>query len=350
MTAYKVFPLLMLIGIAPMLKAAPPAKGVAVTTNEAAHRVDITIDGKPFTSYLWQTNQRKPVLYPIIAPDGTTVTRGYPFETRPGERVDHPHHAGLWFNYGNVNGFDFWNNSDAIKPADRPKYGAITHDRIVSTKSGPNSGELTTESTWTTVPGDKILTQTTHYVFSKITVGGQPARAIDMIVTLKALAPVIFHDDKEGLLGIRVAHFLESATAKPEVLRDANGVATPVAAPTSGATGVYRTSEGKVGDAAWGTRAHWCELSGTTPDGKAETIAVFDHPSNPNYPTYWHARDYGLFAVNPLGAHGFDPKTPALNFTLNPGQSATFHYKIILISGTVTPEALNSAWDSFNSK
>ena len=22
----------------------------------------------------------------------------------------------MWFNYGNVNGFDFWNNSDAIKP------------------------------------------------------------------------------------------------------------------------------------------------------------------------------------------------------------------------------------------
>ena len=31
--------------------------------------------------------------------DGTTVTRGFPFQTLPGERVDHPHHAGLWFNY-----------------------------------------------------------------------------------------------------------------------------------------------------------------------------------------------------------------------------------------------------------
>src|SRR5438105_2899633 len=102
-----------------------PASGVAVVPNEATHRVDITIDGKPFTSYLWETNQRKPVLYPLVAPDGTTVTRGYPFEPRKGERVDHPHHAGLWFNYGNANNFDFWNNSDAIKPEDRPKYGTI---------------------------------------------------------------------------------------------------------------------------------------------------------------------------------------------------------------------------------
>jgi hypothetical protein len=169
-----------------------------------------------------------------------------------------------------------------------------------------------------------------------------------MTVTLNALTQVVFHDDKDGMLGLRVAHFLESAAAAPETLRDANGIATPVAASTAGATGVYRTSEGKVGDAAWGSRAKWCELSATTPDGKPETIAVLDHPSNPNYPTYWHARDYGLFAVNPLGAHGFDPKTPALNFTLDKGSSATFRYRILFISGTVTPDALNLAWDSFN--
>ena len=73
-----------------------------------------------------------------------------------------------------------------------------------------------------------------------------------MTVTLKALQTSVFHDDKDGMLGIRVAHFLESATAKPEAFRDANGIATPVAAPTAGATGVYRTSEGKVGDACMG--------------------------------------------------------------------------------------------------
>jgi hypothetical protein len=343
-----------------MLKAAPPAKGVTVTTNAAAHRVDIAIDGQPFTSYLWQTNQRKPVLYPLIAPDGTTVTRGYPFATRPGERVDHPHHAGLWFNYSNVNNIDYWNNSDAIKPEARAKYGSIDHDRIVSTKSGADSGELITESTWypaSDVPSvgsnqtPPVLHQTTRYVFSKLTLGGKPARSIDMTVTLKALQTSVFYDDKDGLLGIRIAHFLESATAKGGVFLDANGVPTKVdAADTTGATGVYRTSEGKAGDAVWGTRARWCLLSGTTPEGKPETIAVFDHTGNPNYPTYWHARDYGLFAVNPLGAHGFEPKGPALNFTIDKGDSATFRYRILLISGTATDADLNRAADAFNSK
>jgi hypothetical protein len=335
--------------------AATPAKGVAVTVNSATHSVDIAIDGKPFTSYLWQTSQRKPFLYPLIAPDGTTLTRGNP--PLPGERTDHPHHSGLWFNYSNVNNIDYWNNSDAIKPEARAKYGSIDHDRIVSSKSGPNAGELVTESTWypsSDVPSigsnktPPVIHQTTSYVFSKITIGGKPARAIDMTVTLKALSPVVFHDDKDGMLGIRVAHFLESATAKPETLRDANGIATPVAAPTAGATGVYRTSEGKVGDAAWGTRATWCELSGTTADGKTETIAVIDNPSNPNFPTYWHARDYGLFAVNPLGAHGFDPKAAPLNFTLDTGKSATFRYRILFLSSNPTPEDLNRQSDAFN--
>lgn len=331
------------------------ASGVAVTVDNAEHKVVVTVDGKPFTNYIWQSSQRKPILYPLIAPDGTTLNRGVP--PLPGERTDHPHHAGLWFNYSNVNGIDFWNNSDAIKPAARARYGSIDHDRIVSSKSGKTSGELVTESTWypssdvPTVGANQkppFLHQTTRYVFSKVTIDGKPARVIDMTVTLKALQTSVFHDDKDGMLGLRVAHFLESATAKPEVMRDANGIATPVAAPTAGATGVYRTSEGKVGDAAWGTRARWCELSGTTPDGKAETIAILDHTGNPNYPTYWHARDYGLFAVNPLGAKGFDPKGPALNFTLDTGQSATFHYRIYLISGKVSPEALNQAADAFD--
>ena len=141
-----------------------------------------------------------------------------------------------------------------------------------------------------------------------------------MTVTLKALQTSVFNDDKDGMLGMRVAHFLESATAKPEVLRDANGIATPVAAPTAGATGVYRTSEGKVGDAAWGTRGKMVRTHRHHAEGKAETIAILDHTGNPNYPTYWHARDYGLFAVNPLGATGIRPQRPRAELHARPGQ------------------------------
>ena len=350
--------LLVACAMTPMLHAAGlgtvGAKGVVVATNEAAHRIDITIDGAPFTSYLWATNQRKPVLYPLIAPDGTTVTRGFPFAMRDGERVDHPHHAGLWFNYGNANGFDFWNNSDAIKPEERSKYGSIEHDRIVSAKSGADSGELVVESTWVTAANQKILQQTTRYVFSRTSVGGQAGRSIDMIVTLKALEPVVFHDDKEGLLGIRVAHFLESPTEKGGTFLDANGKATAVAAAdTTGATGVYRTSEGKVGDAVWSTRGRWCALTGSTTatpgqPTHTESIAILNHTGNPGSPPYWHARGYGLFAVNPLGAHIFDPKAEAMNFTLDKGGSTSFKYRVLILSSAATDGEMNRVADAFD--
>src|ERR1700688_4267168 len=98
---------------------------ISVVANEQERRVDISIDGQPFTAYIWPSTLKKPVLYPLRTAKGTIVTRGYPLEQRSGERIDHPHHAGLWFNYENVNGLDFWNHSEAIKPENAAKMGTI---------------------------------------------------------------------------------------------------------------------------------------------------------------------------------------------------------------------------------
>ena len=173
-----------------------------------------------------------------------------------------------------------------------------------------------------------------------------------MTVTLKALQTSVFQDDKDGMLGLRVAHFLESATAKPKVLRDANGIATPVAAPTAGATGVYRTSEGKVGADAWGTRARWCELP---PPPVGDRRQGRDHrrlrpPLQSQLPHLLARPRLRPLRRQPARRAQLPPHPPALNFTLAKGNSATFHYRIILISGAVTPEALNHQSDAFNSK
>jgi hypothetical protein len=328
-----------------MAFAANGNKGVQVVADEAHQRVDITIDGTPFTSYVWPSTLKKPVLFPLITSDGIDVVRGFPLAPRPGERVDHPHHAGIWFNYGNVNGFDFWNNSDAIKPADREKMGTIHQQKIVSTKSGRDSGELVVDSIWTTGKGEDILQQRTRYIFSR----QKDERIIDQVTTLHALDRVVFTDDKEGLLGIRVARWLESADEKGGTFTDANGRPTEVTASnTPGATGVYLTSEGKQGDQAWGTRGRWCALTGNT-EGHTVTIASFDHPGNPNYPTYWHARGYGLFAANPLGQHIFDPKAPPLNYTVENNQNVTFTYRILILPRAPQPGEMNRDADAFAS-
>jgi hypothetical protein len=322
---------------------ASSSKDVQVVADEANRRVDIIIDGQPFTSYIWPTTLKKPVLYPLITDEGITVTRGYPLAPRTGERVDHPHHAGLWFNYESANGFDFWNNSDAIKPENRAKMGTILHTKILSTKSGRKRGELNVESVWVTGSNQQIITQTTRYIFTR-----RPhARVIDMTITLKALEPVVFKDAKDGLLGVRVANWLESPNEKGGIYLDASGRPTKVdAADTSNATGVYLTSEGVKGDAAWGTRGRWCTLTGST-GSHTVAIAILDHPANPGYPTTWHARGYGLFAANTLGPSIFNPKLPALNLTLEKNQFATFRYRIILFSHAVTSNEINSEADAY---
>lgn len=73
-----------------------------------------------FTNYLYVEDYYKPVLHPLLTKSGKSLTRGYPINPQPNERVDHPHHVGYWLNYGDVNGLDFWNHSDAI-PAEKKR-------------------------------------------------------------------------------------------------------------------------------------------------------------------------------------------------------------------------------------
>ena len=318
--------------------------GVRLIANEAAHRVDVLIDGQPFTSYIWPDSVKKPVLYPLRTTKGTLVTRGYPLDARPGERVDHPHHVGLWFNYGDVNGLDFWNNSEAIKPAERGKYGTIRHTKIKRMKNGKTEGELEVEMDWLAPDGVPLLREETRFVFH----GGAAGRAIDRITKLTALDKrVVFNDNKEGVIGMRVTRELEQPADKPEVFTDASGKATAVPKlDNTGVTGRYLSSEGKTGDAVWGTRGRWTMLTGKL--GQEDvTLAILDHPNNPGYPTYWHARGYGLFAANTLGQKVFSEGKQTLNFTLEPRQSAAFKYRVLILSRVATSYELESQYRKF---
>jgi len=328
----------------PMRADTVAAQAVVVTPNENARRVDVTIGGKPFTSYIWPERVKKPVLDPIRSAGGTIVTRGWPLAPRAGERVDHPHHVGLWFNYEVVNALDFWNNSDEIKPAERSKMGTILHRRIVSAKGGADRGDLETESDWITPDGRVLLRERTQFGFS----GDAATRTIDRMATLTAGSErVVFADAKDGMLGMRVARQLEQPSNEPLVFTDIAGRVTKVPAmDNTGVTGEYLSSEGKKGDAVWGTRARWTLLAGSI-GAQPITIAMIDHPKNPGFPTYWHARGYGLFAANPLGQKVFSEGRETMNFTLEPGASATFRYRIVIVDGKAPADRIEREFNAF---
>src|SRR5213595_3938571 len=321
-----------------------PSPQIDVVPRDAQRRVDILVDGKPFTAYIYPTTLKKPTLYPLRTASGTVVTRGWPLEPRPGERVDHPHHVGLWFTYGDVNGLDFWNNSDAIPAARAPAMGTILHRAVRRAESGVGEGVLEVTAEWVDFQGKPLLREDTRFVFR----AADGLRAVDRLTTLTALGQAVtFTDNKEGLIGMRVARALEQPSTTPEVFTDAGGHATTVPVLNNdGVTGRYRSSEGLVGDSVWGTRGRWTMLSGVV-QGEPVTLAILDHPKNVGFPTYWHARGYGLFAANPLGWKEFSKGKESLNFGLAPQEAATFRYRILILSGAATPEQIETNYRDF---
>ncbi|HEV8132965.1 MAG TPA: PmoA family protein [Acidobacteriota bacterium] len=321
--------------------------GVTVVRNDAARRVDILVDGKAFASYVYPVNVYKPILFPLRSPSGNIVTRGFPLEPRPGESKDHPHHTGAWFNYGDVNGVDFWGHSDATKPEELKKMGTIFHRSIKEAKSGKDHGELEVTADWVIPDGSTILREETEYVFRATA----DSRIIDRTTKLTALDKrARFNDTKEGAFAIRVAKSLEHPSKDQQVFTDARGNKTAVGKKEAGAaTGFYLSSEGKTGDEVWGTRGRWVILTGMV-NGEPLTLGIFDYPKNPGYPTYWHARGYGLFSANPFGWKDFTNKKEEFNFAIEPKQSATFRWRVWIWSGKASADQAEGQYKKFVSE
>lgn len=316
--------------------------------DESAQKVDVLVDGELFTSFIYPDTLDKPVLFPINTSQGTTITRGWPLAPRPGERFDHPHHIGLWFNYGDVNGLDFWNNSYAIPADKKSNYGHIVLSKINSISASGSTGKLEVTQEWKNLDGMTLLEENTTFIFS----ADESDRSIERISTLTAVnEAVYFTDNKEGMLALRVARELEHPSTKPELFTDASGKITDVPSMNNeGISGMYTSSNGKKGDDVWGTRGDWVELAGKIGEEPISVI-IYDHPGNVGYPTYWHARGYGLFAANPLGQKAMSEGKEELNYKLEKGESMTFKFKVDILSGKESnPEAINQLYNTWKTK
>ena len=322
---------LLLLGLSTGLLASKATAQVtfSVQPDTAHRRVEIRANDQPFTAYIYPESIKKPVLYPLLTSQGAVLTRGFPLDTQPNERVDHPHHIGMWLNYGNVDGYDFWNNSEAVDPAE--KYGTIYHREIVEATGG-KQGTLHVTADWVTSAGDSVLEEDTRFVF---VAQGKDTYFIDRITTLTATnGKVSLSDNKEGMLGIRVSRALELPSDKPAIVTDTDGnPAKEATVNNDGVNGHYRSSEGIEDAQVWGTRARWMQLSGQVAQ-QPSAIVILDHPDNVGFPTYWHARGYGLFAANPLGQEPLSEGKDTLNFTLEKGKSVTFRYRVVVHAGS----------------
>lgn len=307
---------------------------------ESEKKVEVFVGGKLFTAFIYPDNMEKQSLYPIASASGKLITRGYPLDPRPFERTDHPHHVGLWLNFGDVNGLDFWNNSFAIKPADKPKYGTVKFRKVVS--ENPAKGTLVTTSEWVDVNDKVLLNEETTFVFE----GTGNLRTIERTSKLTATQKVTFTENKEGLIGLRLDRAFEEPATKPDKFLDANGIVTEVPIMNNeGVNGVYRNAEGISGGDVWSKRSPWVALRANK-EGEILTVVIIDNAKNPNYPAWSHARGYGLFATNNLGGRAFDKNATEVKIILNPGESIVFKHKIV-VGGDLSDPEINKLSKNF---
>jgi hypothetical protein len=316
------------------------AQKVQFNHDEANNKVDVYFGDSYFTSYIYPDDMEKQVLYPIVTASGKEITRGYPINPRPFERTDHPHHVGLWLNFGDVNGLDFWNNSFAIKPENKHRYGSIKFKEIVETN--PKTGTLVTNADWVDNDGVVLLNEISTFVFSE----KNGVRTIDRTTKLTAQKQVTFTENKEGMLGLRMDRAFEEPADKPGRFLDADGNVTEVPVLNNeGVNGVYRNAEGITGGDVWGKRSPWVALRAEK-DGEVITVVIFDHPENPNYPAWSHARGYGLFASNNFGGRAVDKNSDPVKLELQSGEKVVFKHEVV-IGGDLTGEQISAMANTF---
>ena len=281
------------------------AQGVQVTDQDG--RVRVEINGRLFTEYHYR-NVPRPFFYPVLGVGEAPMTRNFPMKTVPGEETDHKHHRGLWYGHQLVNGISFWGETG--------KEGKIVHDQFLELQGGTDSGIIKARNRWVAPNGSIVCTDVrTIRIWNRADV-----RVLDFDITFEAGATeLVFGDDKDGAMSIRVAESMR--------LKHPKGSADKP-------TGHIVLSTGARDQETWGKQAAWCDYHGPV-DGKTVGVAIFDHPANPRHPTWWHVRDYGLFAANPFGKRHFeklkDPK--AGEFKVPAGQNVTWRYRFYFHAG-----------------
>lgn len=292
---------------------APAQTGVLFV--QAKGVVHVLLGGEPFTTYHY-ADAPKPYFYPVLGPGGAPMTRKWPqVDGVAGEEHDHVHQRSLWFAHGDVNGHDFW--------AEGEGKGRIEQRSIESVQAGP-TGVLSVKNDWVAADGTLVCTEVRTMKFRATDAG----REIDFTIELSpASGDLRLGDTKEGTMAIRLAPTLRLDGAV--------------------AAGHCKNSAGQTDGECWGKRAAWVDYWGPV-EGRTLGVAMFDHPTNPNHPTWWHARNYGLFAANPFGVHDFEGKPAGTGDRVVPAdETITFRYRLLFHEGEVDAPLLDEQLAKF---
>jgi hypothetical protein len=282
----------------PTLKPVPRLQVVPMPYYQASFQRD----GVEIARYHFGPELNRPFVFPVVGPSGKLLTRmGHPHDPE-----SHSHHNSVWISHTDVNSVDFWSDSGK---------GKIRHKRIIKFDDTGESSSILTENEWLTTDGKVLLTETRH-VMVMLLENSEWLLVIDM--QLKAdNKPITFGKTPFGLIGVRMA--------KTIGVNDGGGT--------------IRNSEGGVNEKEifW-KRAKWVDYSGPIINEKIEGITLFDHPNNPNFPSYFHVRNDGWMGASLT----FDaPKT------IEPDKPLHLRYGLYIHSDMKSKDAIEAKWYQF---
>jgi len=328
--------------------AAAPAADVTIEVGKDKDAIAFKVGKEVVARYHVAATVAKPYLWPVLAPNGVPVTRGWPMEAtlpKPVGTEDHVHQKSVWFCHGDVipegielktksankndRGADFW--SEAKDKDGTPRHGTIVCVKVGDPKLMADAAAVATWNEWKTADGVKILDEERTISLRALPAG----RLFVFECKLTAsVCPITFGDTKEGAFGVRV--------------HDAFRTALPTGGVVTAADGTTAKAPAKENLPVWGQPADWHDYSGTV-DDKAAGVAAFDDPKNPGRAA-WHTRAYGLMAANPFArAHSGFPSQKGKTelMTIEKGKSLTFRYAVYAHVGDATTGKVAEAYEAF---
>lgn len=295
-----IYPLLLIGGLMISLSL----NAAKINAIRVGSKINVTINGKYFTSYIFSEDEKYPFFYPVNGPgSGGSVTSM--------RNAEYPHHSSLFFGCDMVNGGNYWQEG-------------LERGRIISVnaeiaREGGDSVIITDECIWSR-PGALSPVRDTRRII--ITSPSPDISQIDFEVIMETLMDVHIKKTNHSLFSVRMAADL--SVKNGGTLINAEGI--------------------KSEKETFGIKSAWMDFYGKRGE-IIEGLAIMQHPLNPWYPSPWFTRDYGFMSPTPM----FWPETGEETF-MKKGTLLRLRYRVIVHSGDTRQAKIADLFDKYKNE
>lgn len=281
-----------------------PIHAAKIIAVKLGSKIDVTVDGKFFTSYNFPENEKYPFFFPLNGPlSGGSVTSM--------RNAEYPHHSSLFFGCDLVNGGNYWQEG--------LERGRIISVNAVIEKQAGDSVIISDECIWSRPGAMSPIRDLRRFVITSPSID---IYQIDAEITMEMLMDVHI---------LKTNHSLFSARIAPD-LSVKNG-------------GTMINAEGAKGEKdTFGKSSPWIDYYGLRGQN-VEGIAIMQHPSNPFYPAPWFTRDYGFVSPTPF----FWPSNNTETF-FKKGTQIKLRYRVVVHAGNSSVADIQGRFEKYKNE